>query len=98
SRSEAQARPGADGKATEEAEAAAEHEPAAAEGEVAHGDFRPHESPWTMALPLVALAGLAAVGGALNLPISRSTEFLTKWLDPVFGRRLHEVTASTGTK
>jgi len=102
SRSEAQARPGADGKATEEADAAAEHEPAAAEGEVAHGgahgDFRPHESPWTMALPLVALAGLAAVGGVLNLPISRSTEFLTKWLDPVFGRRLHEVTASTGTK
>ena len=64
----------------------------------AHGDFRPHESPWTMALPLVLLAMLAAVGGALNLPINKSTEFLTKWLDPVFGSRLHEVTASTGTK
>jgi NADH-quinone oxidoreductase subunit L len=64
----------------------------------AHGDFRPHESPWTMALPLVVLAGLSAVGGALNLPINRSTEFLTKWLEPVFGSRLHEVTASTGTK
>jgi NADH-quinone oxidoreductase subunit L len=64
----------------------------------AAGDYRPHESPWTMALPLVVLAGLSAVGGALNLPINRSTEFLTKWLEPVFGTRLHEVTASTGTK
>ena len=69
---------------------------AAAHG--AHGDFRPHESPWTMALPLVALAGLAAAGGALNLPINKSTEFLTRWLEPVFGARLHEVTATTGTK
>jgi NADH-quinone oxidoreductase subunit L len=51
-----------------------------------------------MALPLVALAGLAAVGGALNLPINHSTEFLTKWLEPLFGSRLHEVTATTGTK
>ncbi|MCU1450840.1 MAG: dehydrogenase subunit [Acidimicrobiales bacterium] len=93
----------ADAKAPEEAEAQPEHEPAATEGEGAgahgaHGDFRPHESPWTMALPLVALAGLAAVGGALNLPINRSTEFLTKWLDPLFGPRLHEATAATGTK
>src|SRR5437764_1908992 len=91
----------ADEKAPQEAEATPEHGPAAAEGAAPHGaagDYRPHESPWTMALPLVALALLSAVGGALNLPISRSTEFLTKWLDPVFGSRLHEVTASTGTK
>jgi NADH-quinone oxidoreductase subunit L len=93
----------ADEKAPAEAEAQPEHEPAATEGEAAaahgaHGDFRPHESPWTMALPLVALAGLSAVGGALNLPISHSTEFLTKWLDPLFGSSLHEVTAATGTK
>jgi len=92
----------ADAKEPQEAEAQAEHEPAAAEGTAdehgAHGDFRPHESPWTMALPLVALAGLSAVGGALNLPINKSTEFLTKWLEPLFGSSLHEVTASTGTK
>ncbi|MBV8161776.1 MAG: NADH-quinone oxidoreductase subunit L [Acidimicrobiia bacterium] len=89
-----------------DAHATPEHEPAATEGAAAdeaaahgaHGDFRPHESPWTMALPLVALAFLAAFGGALNLPISRSTEFLTTWLRPVFGSGLHEVTASTGTK
>jgi len=94
SRSEAQARPGGEEKTSEEADATAAT--AAAHG--AHGDFRPHESPWTMALPLVALAGLSAVGGALNLPIDKSTEFLTKWLEPVFGSSLHEVTASTGTK
>jgi NADH-quinone oxidoreductase subunit L len=96
----------ADAKAPAEAEATPEHEPAAAEGahedaaaaHGAHGDFRPHESPWTMALPLVALAFLSAVGGALNLPINKSTEFLTRWLEPLFGDRLHEVTASTGTK
>ncbi|MBV8982857.1 MAG: NADH-quinone oxidoreductase subunit L, partial [Acidimicrobiia bacterium] len=93
----------ADAKEPEEAEAQPEHEPAATEGDAAaahgaHGDFRPHESPWTMALPLVVLAMLSAVGGALNLPINHSTEFLTRWLDPLFGNRLHEVTASTGLK
>ena len=51
-----------------------------------------------MALPLVVLALLSAFGGALNLPINRSTEFLTRWLEPLFGSRLHEVTATTGQK
>jgi NADH-quinone oxidoreductase subunit L len=43
----------------------------------------PHESPWTMALPLVVLAGLSIGGGALNLPFTNSTKFLDKWLTPV---------------
>ena len=43
----------------------------------------PHEAPWTMTLPLVLLAGLATVGGALNLPFSTDTQFLGKWLAPV---------------
>ncbi|MBV8303178.1 MAG: NADH-quinone oxidoreductase subunit L [Acidimicrobiia bacterium] len=63
----------------------------------AHGDMRPHESPWTMALPLLALAFLATVGGALNLPLS-GIDFLTRWLKPLFGSSLHEVTASTATQ
>ena len=63
----------------------------------AHGDMRPHESPWTMALPLLALAFLATVGGALNLPLS-GIDFLTRWLKPLFGPSLHEVTASTATQ
>jgi NADH-quinone oxidoreductase subunit L len=44
-----------------------------------------------MALPLVVLAALSAVGGFLNLPFSHDTEFLAKWLHPVFGERLREV-------
>jgi NADH-quinone oxidoreductase subunit L len=42
----------------------------------------PHESPWTMALPLVALAGLALVGGALDLPFTNQKfNILDRWLD-----------------
>ncbi|MEY2420065.1 MAG: NADH-quinone oxidoreductase subunit [Acidimicrobiaceae bacterium] len=44
---------------------------------------QPHESPWTMALPLVVLAGLSIGGGALNLPFSHDTKFLEHWLTPV---------------
>ena len=43
----------------------------------------PHESPWTMALPLVLLAGMAMVGGALNLPFTDDMKFLEHWLHPV---------------
>jgi NADH-quinone oxidoreductase subunit L len=43
----------------------------------------PHESPWTMTLPLVVLAGLATAGGALNLPFSHDTKLLERWLAPV---------------
>ena len=48
----------------------------------AHGDFKPHESPPIMLLPLVVLAGLAIVLGVIQLPFSHDTEFLTKWLAP----------------
>jgi NADH-quinone oxidoreductase subunit L len=48
------------------------------------GKAAPHESPPTMTAPLVALAGLTVVGGALNLP-RHSWELLTRWLEPVFG-------------
>jgi NADH-quinone oxidoreductase subunit L len=56
----------------------------------------PHEAPWTMTLPLVALAALSAVGGLLNLPF-RSVELLRKWLEPVFGARLHTLDVPAGT-
>ena len=39
--------------------------------------------PWTMVIPSVLLALLAAVIGFINLPFT-SFEFLTDWLDPVF--------------
>jgi NADH-quinone oxidoreductase subunit L len=44
----------------------------------------PHESPPTMTLPILALAGLAAVGGVISLPF-HGLEFLTDWLqNPTF--------------
>ena len=49
----------------------------------AHGDFKPHESPTIMLFPLVVLAVLSAVGGAMQLPFSKSTHFLEHWLEPV---------------
>ncbi|NLA35436.1 MAG: NADH-quinone oxidoreductase subunit L [Actinobacteria bacterium] len=48
-------------------------------------DHTPVESPWTMTVPLVALAGLALVGGVLNLPFSSDVKFLEHWLEPVIG-------------
>ncbi len=49
----------------------------------AHGDFKPHESPFAMWAPLVVLAGLSMVGGLLQLPFSKDLHFLEKWLEPV---------------
>ncbi|MGE0877042.1 MAG: NADH-quinone oxidoreductase subunit L [Acidimicrobiia bacterium] len=65
-----------------------------------HGEHavHPHESPVTMVSPLVVLAGLALVGGALNLPFNHKTEFLHRWLEPLLGDRAHEVTTSGAGK
>lgn len=71
-----------------------EQEQAAAHGSATPHEAVPHEAPWTMALPLAVLALLAAVGGGLNLPFSRRTELLGRWLEPVFGSRLHELALS----
>ena len=55
-----------------------------AEEHGAHGDnHAPHESPWTMLAPLVVLAGLSVVGGAMQLPFSKETHWLGHWLEPV---------------
>jgi NADH-quinone oxidoreductase subunit L len=43
---------------------------------------RPHESGSLMLLPLVVLAILSVIGGALNLPIA-NLDFLAEWLHPV---------------
>ena len=44
----------------------------------------PHESPWTMTLPLVVLAG-SRPWAACSTCRCRRTEFLGRWLEPVFG-------------
>ena len=45
-------------------------------------EWRPGESPWQMTLPLVVLAGLAVVAGAINLPFAKDLHFLGHWLEP----------------
>ena len=68
------------------------------EAGAAGGGAQVHESPWTMTVPLVVLAVLSVVGGALNLPFRR-LEFLHDWLDPVFAEgSLHELTSSAALK
>ncbi|MFM2182338.1 MAG: NADH-quinone oxidoreductase subunit [Actinomycetota bacterium] len=58
----------------------------------AHGDFTPHESPRVMLIPLVVLAGLSIVGGAMQLPFSKSLHRLEHWLEPVVERGEHHLT------
>lgn len=59
------------------------------EPEPPHGhigaDYEPHESPWTMTVPLVVLAIGAVFAGFINLPFG-NLDFLEKWLEPVFTR------------
>ena len=62
------------------------------------GEIHPHESPWLMTLPLVALAGLAAVGGFLNTPLWDKGKFLGHWLEPVVELGEVHVTQSAGVK
>ncbi len=72
----------------------AEEAPEVAEGEPpvethnAHGEFKPHESPPIMWIPLVALAGVAMLGGIVNMPKlfgipSGAAYKLEEWLHPV---------------
>jgi NADH-quinone oxidoreductase subunit L len=54
----------------------------------AHGEFKPHESPPIMLLPLVVLAGLSMAGGIIQLPsfgfIPKDLRYrLEHWLEPV---------------
>ncbi len=61
-------------------------------------EYHPHESPWTMTLPLVVLAGAAAVAGGLNLPFSKDLHFLEHWLEPSLFANETELSVATSTK
>jgi len=58
----------------------------------------PHESPPVMWVPLVVLAVLATFGGFIDLPVLSSLQFLTHWLQGVFGSALYHPVLSTGAK
>jgi NADH-quinone oxidoreductase subunit L len=71
------------------------------EGELGHDivhrrEFHPHEAGWHMWVPLVILAGLAAVAGFMNLPFSSDVKFLEHWLEPVLAHP-HKLHLSGGT-
>ncbi len=57
----------------------------------------PHESSWTMTLPLVLLAGASIVGGVINLPLVSDWLFLEHFLEPIFAHP-HHFTSGTATK
>ncbi len=60
-------------------------------------DFKPHESPWTMTVPLVVLAILSTVGGLVGIPYAVSSLF-GKGDVNVFEHILEPVIAKIGTK
>ena len=62
----------------------------------AHGDFKPHESPPSMATPLIVLAVAAALGGVLNLPFGGYV--MEHFLEPVFEDRLHHSSLASSGK
>jgi NADH-quinone oxidoreductase subunit L len=83
-----------DDEQAELAEVAATGTPTVSYGDAArapslHHD--PHEGNGLMLGPVVLLAGLAVVGGVLNLPFI-NLEFLDEWLEPVF-RDVHHIDA-----
>jgi NADH-quinone oxidoreductase subunit L len=62
----------------------------------AHGDFKPHESPPVMAIPLIVLAVLGGIGGLLNLPFGGYV--MEHFLEPVFHDHLHHLSLDSGQK
>ncbi|WP_421121389.1 NADH-quinone oxidoreductase subunit L [Aquihabitans daechungensis] len=62
------------------------------------GEIHPHESPWTMTLPLLVLGPLALLGGWLNSAFWERGLLLEHWLEPVLEFGEHHVSASTGEK
>ena len=62
-------------------------------------EIEPHESPWTMWVPLAVLSVAAVIGGAMNLPVLKWWLHLEHFLEPVFEYGdLHHFTSSTSTK
>ena len=64
-------------------------------------DFHPHESPWTMTVPLVVLAILSTVGGLVGIPYALSggaiPNVFEQTLEPVIAKVSHTETAHAPT-
>jgi NADH-quinone oxidoreductase subunit L len=85
-------------EAVQDEHTAAERTEAGEDAHDGHGAPTPHESPWTMWVPLVVLAVLAVLGGGLNLPVHHDLHFLASWLHPVVHATEVEPDVATGTK
>jgi NADH-quinone oxidoreductase subunit L len=58
-------------------------------------DFKPHESPWTMTVPLIVLAVLSTIGGLVGIPYAVSSLVGAGDIN-VFERTLEPVIAKVG--
>jgi NADH-quinone oxidoreductase subunit L len=69
-------------------------------GDHGHGDHKPHESPMIIVAPLLVLALLSAVGGALNLPHwLAEASWMHHFMAPVFAAseaKVHFAELGTG--
>lgn len=54
-------------------------------------DVHPHESPWTMTVPLGVLAVLSVVGGYLGLPYVLGESWIHHWLGAEYGGPVFEI-------
>jgi NADH-quinone oxidoreductase subunit L len=64
-------------------------------------DFRPHESPWTMTVPLIVLAVLSTLGGLVGVPYALSGGVIPNEfehvLEPVIAKVSHKETKHAPT-
>jgi len=74
-------------------------EPVLEHADAEHGEeVHPHESPWTMTVPLVLLAIASIFAGVVNLPFTGRVQTLQNWLEPVVGAGEVHVDVATGVK
>jgi len=76
----------------------ADQEVAAVEPAHPAPDHHPHESPWTMTVPLVILAIGAAFIGGMNLPFAERLKGFEHWLEPVVEHSQAELSLSGATQ
>jgi NADH-quinone oxidoreductase subunit L len=61
-------------------------------------EVHPHESPWTMTVPLMVLAVPAVVAGFINMPFDEKLKAFEHWLEPVIGHTEVHLTLDGGTE